>query len=260
MICFQHFILNALIPEEQSTKCQFFIIHIFPQTLPTWGMQCTLMRGLFSLFLGFCLEYKNPIPYHNTPDLPMAQLTQLVPSKTTPLLKIHFSLFMWTEEAARICDGDFIPGHLEAMDKPCGFWRTTGIQCGGGMSVLANISTDAMNSALWMHTASVAAAFKGPLILGRLITPRDSQADGLQLPTTVCVSHYTGYGFEKFSLESSPPSSDLAQSGPYQFQEAPAPSSLWAGWMHLRGLGSYGVFACQGPCCEKATTDTEVNT
>lgn len=151
---------------------------------------------------------------------PQLRLTQLVPSKTTPLLKIHFSLFMWTEEAARIC---------EAMDKPCGFWRTTGIQCGGGMSVLANISTDAMNSALWMHTASVAAAFKGPLISGRLITPRDSQADGLQLPTTVCVSHRTGYGFEKFSLESSPPSSDLAQSGPYQFQEAPAPSSLWAG-------------------------------
>lgn len=84
MICFQHFILNALIPEEQSTKCQFFVIHIFPQTLPTWGMQCTLMRGFISLFLGFCLEYKNPIPYHNTPDLPTAQAHSACPQQDHP--------------------------------------------------------------------------------------------------------------------------------------------------------------------------------
>lgn len=165
-------------------------------------------------------------PLHYTWSTHVSDLA--CPQQDHPCSEDPFSLFIWTEEAAKSCDCHFIPGHFEAMDKPCGFWRVMGVQCGGGMSVLTNISTDAMNFALWMHTASVAAAFKGPLISGWLITPRDSQAGGLQLHT-VCVSHCTGCGFEKFSLESSPPSSELAQSGPYQHQEAPAPSSLWAG-------------------------------
>lgn len=117
-----------------------------------------------------------------------------------------------------------------------------------------------MNSALWMHTASVAAAFKGPLISGRLITPRDSQAGGLQLPTTFCVNHCTGCGFEKFSLESSPPSSALAQSGPYQLQEDAAKAHLGQGGCLLEALVLTGcplISGEQGPCCEKATTDRE---
>lgn len=101
----------------------------------------------------------------------MTQGHSVFPSKTTPVLKMHFPLLMEMEEAGRSCDGDLIPGYLEAMKTSrVGARVTSG---GHGYPVCGwtkKISTDAMTPALWLRTASVAAAFKGPLIAGRLIT------------------------------------------------------------------------------------------
>lgn len=74
----------------------------------------------------------------------MTQGHPACPQQDHPCSEDAFPLLKGMEEAARSCDGDSIPGHLESMDKPCGFSRVMGVQCGGGLSVPANISTDAM--------------------------------------------------------------------------------------------------------------------